>query len=322
MSRWKSYTLSMNEAILSYLQRAIQLVAGEYSLSGCIIDTCENVDLLIDGIERVLNCGRKSEFFGETSYWEIFCSMKKISWLQEPVQWIEKDITNPSGRGRAFLRYCLNRKLTTDVYLAMKQSGIINDYYKSDCIFLRTDNHQLFFQQLESLKGIDFSLSLNEEDKKVKGVFSSTEYSEKMFRMDINPVIPKTEFKKPIIPEIYNAEPKEPKIPEISNTEPKEPKLLKTEHKKPKNPETYNTEHKKPKNPENNAEHKKPKIPEIYNTEPKEPKIPEISKTEPKEPKIPETPKTESKELKLPTESKKPKLSPRKSSSRIAKIED
>jgi len=159
-----------SEAILTYLQRSIQLVSGEFSNSGgetSITDGSPSLELLLDGLERVFEHGRTEELFGTTTYWDFFSGLSSLSWLSESINWIEKDITDPDARGRAFLRYCLNRKTLIDVFLAFAQSGKIEEYYEDYAVFRQPDDYQIFVQQLRALRVIDFKLSLNLNDCRV-----------------------------------------------------------------------------------------------------------------------------------------------------------
>jgi len=151
-----------NEAVLSYLQRTIKVIQNEFAIAGPINNNCEAVVLLLDGIERVLQCGRKENLF-TTTYWDMFTSLE-LPWLQEAIEWITKDIPS-AARGRAFLRSCLNRKLLADVYLVLCESNLREEYYDANSIVLRADESEIFLQQLRGLRDVDFSLALNQHDQ-------------------------------------------------------------------------------------------------------------------------------------------------------------
>eukprot|EP01130_Rhizamoeba_saxonica_P005774 TRINITY_DN2286_c0_g1_i2.p1 TRINITY_DN2286_c0_g1~~TRINITY_DN2286_c0_g1_i2.p1 ORF type:complete len:201 (-),score=42.55 TRINITY_DN2286_c0_g1_i2:45-647(-) len=169
--------MSVCEAILSYLQRSIQMVVSEYVTDNQPVDDkCQAVMLVADALVRVFNTGRKDELILNTSFWDIFVEIqhKLPLVLRKEMEWIEQDNDEDLEKGIAFIRFSLSRKVLKQSCSVLMDDKLVEEYYQTDSILRHESHKTIFLEQLNSLELIPFNISVNEEEEPVMNVAPAT----------------------------------------------------------------------------------------------------------------------------------------------------
>lgn len=151
-----------------------------------LYDNNENVNVLLDALDRILNHGRRKG----TSYWGYFEQLEKLDPSSTPsLNIIRQDIKRENERARGLLRIALNqRRLGEWMATLTSDTEHTRAWYEDYSVLRKEDLSLLFLTLLEGLKGLTFALCLNEEDvsrvaassdsaRTIPSVFSSSSYT-------------------------------------------------------------------------------------------------------------------------------------------------
>eukprot|EP01122_Echinamoeba_exundans_P000076 TRINITY_DN10060_c0_g1_i1.p1 TRINITY_DN10060_c0_g1~~TRINITY_DN10060_c0_g1_i1.p1 ORF type:complete len:472 (-),score=96.57 TRINITY_DN10060_c0_g1_i1:384-1799(-) len=149
-----------NQSLLAYLQRSLAMVMNEVTLNQAPTsnslfagDSEFAISLLVDSIERVLQHGRKSKFFGEPVPWDVFCEFGRRPWATAYLGTANANGDSDHEKGRIFLRFLLQHQLLVVFADELSQNeDIIEEYYEPNAIMARSDDYAIFRQQLVSLE--------------------------------------------------------------------------------------------------------------------------------------------------------------------------
>ncbi|CAF0815423.1 unnamed protein product [Adineta ricciae] len=164
---------------IEILENKANVIYTEYTTSNneidrlqsiLIDDTNTHLQIFFQHLERLLQIdlrNRKSLLNTQRNYWDFFLrALKESKGLYETVLYVlnTQEVKTSIGRGRLFLRFCLqNHRLGDVIQQSFMLTKTVHQFYHTDCFWLKSVYINRIVQALYQLNDVSFDLLSNSQ---------------------------------------------------------------------------------------------------------------------------------------------------------------